>query len=94
MTMKNASSRCQSAIDVPAKFCRKIVAALGKLKSRLHEKYERAYPGHGQLIRQAVAEAEELAWQTAFPHLFLPDFVEVRLAEMVAAREPAFAGAA
>ena len=94
--MKTASNsrRSQSAIGASTKFCREIVAALGKLKSRLQEKYERAYPGHGQLIRQAVAEAEELAWQTAFPHLFLPDFAEVRLAEMVAAREPALARAA
>jgi hypothetical protein len=94
--MKSASnsSRCQSAIDVPAQFCREIVATLGKLKGRLQEKYERAYPDHSQLIHQAVAEAEELAWQTSFPHLFLPDFAELRFAEIVAAREPNFARAA
>jgi hypothetical protein len=88
------SNRCQSNIAVPAQFCRELVSALGNLKSRLHEKFERAHPGRSQVIRQAVAEAEELAWETSFPHLFLPDFAEVRVAEVVAAREPVFAHAA
>ena len=94
--MKPASNpnRCQSSIAVPAQFCRELVAAIGDLKSRLHEKFERTHPGRGQIIRQAVAEAEELAWETSFPHLFLPDFAEVRLAEVVAAGEPVFARAA
>lgn len=85
------SNRCQSNIAIPAQFCRELLSALGNLKSRLHEKFERAHPGRGQIIRQAVAEAEELAWETSFPHLFLPDFAEVRLAEAVAADEPVFA---
>lgn len=55
--------------------------ALGELKARLFEKYERALPGHRFLIRQAVAEAEALAWQTPFPHLLLPDYAELRVAE-------------
>jgi hypothetical protein len=94
--MKSASktNRCQSTNAVPTKFCLDLVAALGNLKSRLHEKFERAHPGRGQILRRAVAEAEELAWETSFPHLFLPDFAEVRLAEVVAAREPVFARAA
>lgn len=94
--MKSTSNpnRCQSAIAVPAQFCRELVSALGELKSRLREKFERAHPGRSQIIRQAVAEAEELAWETSFPHLFLPDFAEARLAEAVAAREPVFAHAA
>jgi hypothetical protein len=94
--MKTASSLslCQSPGDVPAQFCRELLAALGDLKTRLHEKFERSHPGRGRMIRQAVAEAEELAWETPFPHLFLPDFAELRLAAMVAAREPAYARAA
>jgi hypothetical protein len=75
-------------------FCRELIAALGKLKTRLQEKFERAHPGRSQIIRQAISEAEELAWATPFPHLFLPDFAEVRLAEIVAAKEPAYARAA
>jgi len=94
MKSKSSSTNCESAVQASTQFCRKLIFSLGKLKGRLQDKYERAHPGRGQLIRQAVAEAEELAWQTPFPHLFFPDFAEVRLAEIVAAREPALAGAA
>ena len=79
---------------VPAHFCRKLVATLRQLKTRLQDKYEDALPGHRELVRQAVDEAEQLAWGTPFPHLFLPDFAEIRVAEIVAAREPAYARAA
>ena len=94
MKTKSKTSRCQSELQVSTGFCRKLVAALGELKERIQEQYERRLPGRSQLIRQAVAEAEILAWQTPFPHLFLPDFAEVRLAETFAKREPAFAHAA
>jgi len=94
MKSTSNSTNSKSAVHASTQFCRKLIFSLGKLKGRLYEKYERAHPGRSQLIRQAVAEAEELAWQTPFPHLLLPDFAEVRLAEIVAAREPAFAGAA
>ena len=94
MKTASQSNRCQSALHVSGQFCREVSKALGKLKTRLVAKYERSLPGRSQIIRQAVAEAEELAWATPFPHLFLPDFVEVRLAEIFAVREPAFARAA
>jgi hypothetical protein len=94
MKTESNSSPCQSAVDFHPQFCRDLVAALGKLRRRLHKKFQEAHPGRGLLIRQALSEAEKLAWQTSFPHLFLPDFAEARLAEMIAAREPAFARAA
>jgi len=92
-TESNPDNR-QTATAIPRQFCLELIAAIGKLKGRLHEKFEQSHPDHGHLIRQAVSEAEELAWKTPFPHLFLPDFAEVRLAEIVAAREPAYARAA
>lgn len=92
--MKTASSRCPTNLEAPSQFCREIVAALSQLKTRLFHQYEQVLPGRGQLIREAVAEAEALAWQTPFPHLFLPDFAEARVAEIVAALEPPLARAA
>ena len=94
--MKTApnSNDCASATGTPRQFCRELIAAIGKLKQRLLEQYEQTLPGRGQLIRKAIAEAEELAWQTPFPHLFLPDFAEVRLAEIAVPRTPAYARAA
>jgi hypothetical protein len=71
-----------------------LFAALGELRNRLHEKYERALPGRTSLVRQAVSEAEALAWQTPFPHLFLPDLAELRIAQALGHAESAYAHAA
>ena len=91
-TMKTAShpNHCLPHLEVSAQFCRELVAAIGKLKARLHEKFERAHPGRSQIIGRAVAEAEQMAWETSFPHLFLPDFAEAHLAEIFAERKPAY----
>lgn len=94
MKSSSKSNRCSSAIQVPAQFCRKVVAALNQLKVRLHAQYEQALPGRSLQIRQAVAEAEELAWATAFPHLVLSDYAEARIAAITGAREPIYAHAA
>ena len=79
--------RCHSAIEVPSQLCIELMAAIDKLVERLQDKFERKHPGCGHMIRRALAEAEELAWKTSFPHLFLPDFAEVRLAEIFAQRD-------
>jgi hypothetical protein len=69
-----------------------LFAALGELRNRLYEKYEQKLPAY--LVRQIVSEAEALAWQTPFPHLFLPDYAEVRFAEVLAHPRTDFAQAA
>jgi hypothetical protein len=85
MRTHSDQDRCSSSsLDVPAGFCRRIVEALGALKEQLHERYASALPGRRQLVREVIAEAEELAWRTPFPHLFLPDFAEARLEALLA----------
>jgi len=64
-----------------SKVCRKLTRAVAELRERLQSRYEQAFPGAGETIRDAVAQAEKLAWETAFPHLFFPDFAEVRIAQ-------------
>jgi len=88
------SSDCEHSTTLPRQFCPQLIARLGRVKTQLQEKFEQAYPGSAHLVHQAVAEADALAWETSFPHLFLPDFAEARLAEIVGAREPVFAHAA
>jgi hypothetical protein len=61
-------------------FCKRLMAALGELKVRLQAQYERRFPGEGSRIRMAIDAAEEAAWQTGFPHLFLPDLAEKAIA--------------
>lgn len=78
-------NRCNSAAQVPVEFCRKLVAKVVDLKDRLVERYEAALPGQSSRVNQAVEEAAALAWETEFPHLFLPDLVELRLGQLAPA---------
>jgi hypothetical protein len=66
-----------------APFTEKLAGAVAELKYRLQERYERAHPGQAELVRSTIAEAEALARELSFfPHLFLPDLVEARIAEL------------
>ena len=82
---RSLASRCSSAAKVPAEFCGKVVARVLELKDRLLKQYELALPGYALLVRAALDEAEELAWETGVPHLLLPDFAELRLAQLAPA---------
>lgn len=95
MNTQHHEGRCTSpAESVPTGFCRKVAEALGTLKEELTEKYERSLPGRAYFVRELIEEAETLAWETSFPHLFLPDFAEARLAEVVESLQPVLARAA
>jgi hypothetical protein len=95
MKTQDLESRCSSTrVQVPAGFCTKLGDALTALKEHLVADYEALLPGRRHLVHDLIAEAEVLAWETPFPHLFLPDFAELRLAEVLATQQPAFARAA
>jgi hypothetical protein len=65
-----------------ATFTETVTGAVAELKHRLQAHYERAHPGQTELVRSAIAEAEARAWELSFfPHLFLPELVEARIAE-------------
>lgn len=49
---------------------RRVIASA---KSRVLAEYGDAAAEHGHVLRLALNEAEALAWQTEFPHLFFPD---------------------
>jgi hypothetical protein len=71
--------------DALGVFAEQLTRAVAELKQRLQERYERAHPGQTELVRRAIAEAEARAGELSFfPHLFLPDLVEARIAELVA----------
>jgi hypothetical protein len=64
-------------------FLRTVSVAVAKLKQRLQQDYERAYPDLGQIIHLVLDEEEARAWElTLFPHLLLPDMVEAHLASL------------
>ena len=61
-------------------FCKRLMAALRGLQARLQARYESRFPGKELWIRRAIDAAEEAAWRTGFPHLFLPDLAEEAIA--------------
>jgi hypothetical protein len=63
-----------------ATLCRRLAGKLTDLKGRLQARYESHFPGQNSLIKSSIEEAEEIAWQTPFPHLFLPVLAEERIA--------------
>jgi hypothetical protein len=64
-------------------FLQNLPGAVSKLKNRLQRDYEQAYPGLRNLIRTVLDEEETEAWNLSpFPHLFLPDLVEARIARL------------
>jgi hypothetical protein len=67
------------SIDV---YCGRLEVALRELKLRLQEQYERRFPGEAMRIREAISQAETVAWHTDFPHLFLPDLAEEAIARL------------
>ena len=62
--------------------CHKLATAIAELKTRLQHQYERVLPGQTELVHDAIAAAEALAWLTPFPHLFLPDLAEARITSL------------
>lgn len=65
-----------------ASFYQTLTQAVTDLRERLRSRYERLFPGHKTLIEDVLEEAESAAWCTPFPHLFLPDFAEARMARI------------
>jgi hypothetical protein len=65
-----------------AGFLQTLTGAVSELKQRLQFDYEQAYPGLGDIIRIVLDEEEANAWELSFPHLFLPDLVEVHIAKL------------
>jgi len=64
-------------------FLQTVSVALGQLKKRLQQEYERGYPDLRDLIRLVLDQEEARAWDlTLFPHLLLPDTVEAHLASL------------
>src|SRR5688500_1544650 len=51
---------------------KKLLRAVANLRAKLVRRYERVFPHRAEMVRASIAEAEALAWETSFPHLFLP----------------------
>jgi hypothetical protein len=66
-----------------AVFLQTVSAAMVHLKQQLQRDYEQAYPALREIIHLVLDEEETNAWRlSTFPHLFLPDLVEVHIANL------------
>jgi hypothetical protein len=69
--------------EAAAIFLQMVSSALARLKQRLQQDYERAYPDLAEIIRLVLDEEEANAWALSpFPHLLLPDLVEAHIANL------------
>ena len=64
-------------------FLQAVSAAVTQLKQKLQQDYERVYPDLREIIHLVLDEEEAKAWELSlFPHLLLPDLVEVHVAKL------------
>ena len=80
-------------LQTSSRYRRQVSAALAGAKKRLISHYEELAPGNSRRIRNAVDEAEILAWALPFPHLFLPDLAELQLSSVLAPNKSSVARA-
>lgn len=70
-TFENNSSVKQASFSsVCLASCRKLVTRIEQAKNNLVAEFRDTFAAHEQLLNQAIGEAEALAWQTPYPHLF------------------------
>lgn len=53
--------------------CEKLLSQLNQVKQNIQAEFQGAFGLHKHLLRQALVEADALAWQTDYPHLFFPE---------------------
>lgn len=64
--------------------CQRLLARMEKIKDAIVADFQKQLGGNDWLLRRALSEAEAVAWQTDYPHLFFPELAWEK-AESVAA---------
>jgi hypothetical protein len=52
--------------------CQKLAAQVDRVKENFLSEFRETFAAHGQLLNHVINEADALAWQTDYPHLFFP----------------------
>jgi hypothetical protein len=69
-----------AAVTEPSVFHDSVSAAVRALRLQLEENYRKTYPDLADIIHLVLDQEEARAWQLSpFPHLLLPDLVQVRI---------------
>jgi hypothetical protein len=77
---RRAKSKCAAA--VPLRSCGKLLGQLDQVKLSVLQKFQPKAASEERFLRLALNEAEALAWQTPYPHLFFPVLAEEKAASM------------
>jgi hypothetical protein len=64
--------------------CQKILAQIQSVRRAVLNQFHDLLIGHEQVLRAALNEAEALAWQTPYPHLFFADLAEEKAHDLAA----------
>lgn len=59
--------------------CQNFAAKIEHVKNNIVAEFRDAFEAHEQLLRHAVNQADALAWQTEYPHLFFPTLAAERI---------------
>jgi len=73
---ETARNRARRTARAAASERRETAVQFTNIKNGLTREFGTALGGHGQLLKSALNEAEALAWQTGYPHLFFPALAE------------------
>ena len=74
---RNANNENQDSFPIVCfNSCRRFLDQLAEVKQTLISKYGNALKGQEEVLRSALNEAEAIAWQTPYPHLFFPTLAE------------------
>ncbi len=57
-----------------------VLRRLAFIKADLERQFSRGLAGYEKLLKGAINEAEALAWQTPYPHLFFPMLAQEKAA--------------
>ena len=78
----SATRRATPFAAVCLNSCRNLLRQLTNIKQGLFRRFGSEATGNPSLLRAALNEAEALAWQTPYPHLFFPVLAEEKAVEV------------
>ena len=64
--------------------CQRVLARVARVKAAIFAESNQALKSQERLLRQALNEAEALAWQTMFPHLTFPALAAEKVQAVIA----------
>jgi hypothetical protein len=64
--------------------CRNIFTRIARAKETFFNESYQALKAHKRLLRQALNEAEAVAWQTMYPHLVFPVLATEKIQAVIA----------